>query len=75
MYGGDRVSILFFLEYFWVIVVDDSFKSSHVSKKAKLMRNGENLMVPWSIIQFIIELTYNLLSFVFGSFLFGWSCK
>ena len=71
MSGGDRVVILVFLIYFWVIVVNNSFKASHVSKSTEFMRGGGNLRVPWSIIQFIIALTYKLLSFVFGSVLLG----
>ena len=73
--SGERVWILVFLGNFLVIVVNYSVKYSHRSKSTEFMRGGEKLRVLWSIIQFIIALTYKLLSFVFGSLLFGCSCK
>ena len=38
------------------------------------MWDGENLRVPWSIVQFVLALLYKLLSFVFGALLSGYSC-
>ena len=55
MSGGYRGSRCVFLKYFWLIVVDDSVKASHVSTSMEFMWGGESLRVPWCLIQLILD--------------------
>ena len=72
MSGGERVRRCVFLKYLWVIAVDDSLKYSHVSISTEFMWCGVNLRVPLCLVQFILALPYNFLSFRFGTLSFWW---
>ena len=44
------------------------------STRMEFVWGGENLRVPWCLVQFIVSLKYKLLSFLFGTLSFGCSC-
>ena len=54
-----------FLKDFWDIVADDSLKYLHDSTTTEFMWGGVNLMVLWFLFQFVLALSYKVLSLRF----------